>query len=350
MKKIMIATWCNNNGKTNYGQVLQAYALQKYLINKGHKVEIVNYINNIQYEKKSLRVRRFNRFVKKNINFSKLYRNIDELRKENLDYDVMIAGSDQIWNPANLNEIYLLKFGNENIKRISFASSGIFTETKENSLVIQKTAKELDGFDFVTVREKVSVEILEKYLKKRPELVCDPVFLLSDSEWSRVANVVEVKEKYIICYILGGVRNKQALLDNYRKNFGAEKVFVITSNLYEEKILWEKVKYIDDAGVGEFIYLIKNAEAVVTDSFHGTALSVIFKKQFINTKRYNEKENPYATEDRINSLYESLGIKTRKVKNVIELETLDNIEYDKLNKNLKEFIDKSKDFLQKAIS
>ena len=350
MKKILIATWCNNNGKTNYGQVLQAFALQKYLSNKGYEVKIINYTNTIQVEKKSSRVRKFKKFVRDNIKFTKLYKNINELNDELPDTDILLAGSDQIWNPANLNEIYFLNFGSASIRKISYASSGIFYEGPENSEAINKIVEMLRDFHAVSVRERISASILGSHLDNKPEVVCDPVFLLNGNEWLNVSKPVKTGGKYILCYIFGSIRNKQAILDQYRKVFSVEKILVITSNLYEEKISWDKIKYIDNAGVSEFIYLIKNAEAVVTDSFHGTSLSIIFKKQFINIYRYNENSNPYATGERIKSLMESVGMEFRKVGNVVELEKIGRIDYGSVYESLNDFKERSEEYLLNAIS
>ena len=240
MKKILIATWCNNNGKTNYGQVLQAYALQKYLLDLGNDVKIINYINMVQSEKNISRVRKFNIFLKKNIKLTKKYYNIKDLDKEISDTDILIAGSDQIWNPANIEEVYFLNFGSEKIRRVSYASSGIFFENKENSQGIEKISNFLRNFYSVSVREEISATILEKYLKYKPEVVCDPVFLLSSEKWIKVSKEYTFSETYILCYIFGGIRNKQSILESYRKIFNAEKIIVISSNWFSEKFLGKR--------------------------------------------------------------------------------------------------------------
>lgn len=350
MKRILIATWCNNNGKTNYGQVLQAFALQKYLINKENKVKVLNYINIIQAEKKSSRIKKFKKFIKENIYLTRPFDNINELDNKIKDIDILIAGSDQIWNPAILNEVYLLTFADENIRRVSYASSGIFCENDDNVSNIKKIAKELDKFYLTSVRENVSSLILQKHMKNKPEVVCDPVLLLTENEWLEVAKEIKVEEKYIFCYVFGGIRNIQAKLDYYRKSFNAQKIFVIPSNLFEERISWKRIKYLDNVGPAEFIFLIKNAEAVITDSFHGTAFSIIFKKQFVVNKRYNENSNPYTTGDRISSLMECLEMDSRKVKNVVDIENIELINYTEVSEKLEKFRKKSEEFLKKAIS
>lgn len=349
MKKILIATWCNNNGKTNYGQVLQAYALQKYLCDLDYQVEIINYINLVQPEKNSTRVKAFKKFVKRNIILTKVYRDIKELNEGLSDVDVLIAGSDQIWNPASLNNVYLLEFGKESIKRVSYASSGIFYEDEKNKNEIKHMADVLESYHAISVREEISASILDRYLTKKPEVVCDPVLLLCGDEWLKISKAVKIPEKYILCYVFGGIRNIQAILENYRIAFNAEKIVVISSNWFEEKISWKRIKYIDWSGPSEFISLIEKSEAVVTDSFHGTAFSVIFKKQFINIIRYNENSNPHATGDRINNLLHQIGIESRKVFNVAELENKNMIDYEGVEERLNTFITESEKYLINAI-
>lgn len=287
----------------NYGAVLQAYALQKYLEKLGHNAVLIDYhppylrkisdkyknkiafkaIRAILYAPdytKSKRV--FGNFKKKIKSTEKTFYLFNELRHIP-KADIYIAGSDQIWNPFMKNgcdPAYYLEFASG--KKIAFAASiGCSLPIKKYG---EYYRKKLSGFSAVTVRENETKLFLNK-LGIKAECVLDPVYLLNKSEWESICENSE-KRKYIVVYALHHI---QAIYDYARKladSYNA-KMYVISVELKEikrgnDKFFW-------NPKIEKFLSLIKNAEAVVTNSFHGVSFGLIFNRPLhIFDTEYND--------------------------------------------------------------
>lgn len=276
----------------NYGAVLQAYALQKYLEKLGHKAVLIDYhpsylrkISDKYKDKTILKIIRavlyapdytkskkvFGDFKKKIRSTEKTYFSLDEL-KDLPKADIYIAGSDQIWNPFMKNgcdPAYYLEFTSG--KKIAFAASiGC-------SLPVEKYGEyyrqKLSEFSTITVRENETKLFLNR-LGIKAECVLDPVYLLDKPEWESICDTPE-KAKYIVVYALHHI---QAIYD-YARRLAVScnaKMYVISVELKEirrgnDKFFW-------NPKVEKFLSLIKNAEAVVTNSFHGVSFGLIFNR------------------------------------------------------------------------
>lgn len=297
----------------NYGASLQAYALQEYLISQGHNVEIIDYKpdymrvhynfwyvpENSHYYKKAMnsklihfmlccyfapkrfatyaRKKKFDAFNKKFLHFTRRYNSYEELAADAPAADAYVAGSDQIWNsklPNGKDPGYFLQFGPKETKRIAYAASfGIPEIQPEHRPVMSKW---LESFNTISVREKTGLKILETLNSKGVEVV-DPVFLLTKEQWSAFAGEERIfKDKYILVYDID--------LDNDDIRKEVERL----NKLYGYKIVavcaLKKCPYaqknIKDAGPQEFVNLIKNAEFVISNSFHATSFSIIFNRPF----------------------------------------------------------------------
>ena len=206
--KIGIITF---NSAHNYGAVLQAWALQEYLKSDGHEVEIINYrlpatdnlyklykprnpfkrgklnkaVHLLQYLKKmksepnkTRKYREFERFINHTLNTTEAITKYPDLNKANFDYDIMIAGSDQIWNGGltkGVNPAYLLSFGKEEIKRVSYAASIGRDEIPEVEHML--FSRYLRNFDYISVREEKAKEAISKLSDKEVSVVLDPTLL-----------------------------------------------------------------------------------------------------------------------------------------------------------------------------
>lgn len=359
-EKAALLTWCYNNGKTNYGQILQCYAMQTMIQRLGYEVKLIRYrrkmpdekmkngfcsvhINNL-YElwyrlktvegKVDIRIIRFIRFIKRYIHLSRQCYTKEQVETVCKDCGVLFCGSDQIWNPLWFDEVYALNFGREDQKRIAYAPSGVLIENDQSQEVYRDIGKYLERFDWVAVREKKSVEILKKYTKKLVMDTVDPTLLLSRKDWNKVAAGRQSKESYIFCYSLGRLRPNKLLVKRIMEKYGAKKVLFITSGHYENESEQEKggcFFSVDTAGPSEFLALIRDAEAVCTDSFHGLALSLIFKKQFYIFERNDPDVAIWASMLRQKNLLEKVGVSHKRVmKNIKDIEEMEPIDYQEV--------------------
>ena len=297
----------------NYGATLQAFALQNYLEKFGNRVGIIDYrlLNHRRYElfktnfhgragkfvrlcpllnyiiapyrnrnmmKTWGRKMAFDNFDKNFLHIEGItYHTYDEIKNNPPSADMFIAGSDQIWNPNLPNGKdfgYYLKFGDEKIKRISYAASfGVNQVSPEQEALIKEM---LSKFQLISVREKSGVGILSKIGINAVQCV-DPVFLLSKSEWIEKLKLKDMHEtNYIMLYDFthDDERIKTfALMLAKRKNLKIISINDFCNAPYADI-------QINNAGPKEFLQYMMNAEYVVANSFHATAFSLLFHKRF----------------------------------------------------------------------
>lgn len=323
MKKIGILTFHN---AYNYGAVLQAYALKEYLQhNSNCIVEIINYKNEQIEEEKSRWNKLFSNNVVKefarNLLTAPYYWKLDKefstfihrylttekeiKRKElpSLDYDLYVVGSDQVWN--------LTLTGNDRSFFCDFASSGsvccsyaasigssVFTDDE-----LAEFKKLLEKFTLVSFREKELVPIFERIVQKKGVCsVLDPVFLLEPNKWNSITNLVD-RKPYVLFFCVGYNAELNPTLE-YAKKIANEKGMEL---LYlSNQDIWYKHQELHHCGVAspcDFLGYIKNASCVVTNSFHATAFSIIFHRDF----------------------FSEIGLKRNgRIKNILELTGLEN--------------------------
>ncbi len=305
----------------NYGQVLQCYALISFLESMGHSAYLVRTKatpkkrggivhklftllflllhpssltalkrkrNGIQpgMPKAPFIDRGFSRFKEENIPCTDTIYNYDDLLKKTLDVDALICGSDQIW--STMDPLLFLQIPGR-FKRISYSAS--FGGAKLVNYLDKRQVKAwLESFDFISVRESDGIEICKK-MGLQAEILPDPTLLLRSNEYESLLNKEnrDANEPYLLLYLLGN-----------KMDVDIKEVF----ELAEEKHL--TVKYVASQGrydeyeklyptIPEWLYLVKNARVVVTNSFHGTVFSLIFNTPFMtiplsgNAKRMNRR-------------------------------------------------------------
>lgn len=375
--KIGITTITNykeNGFVHNYGNILQNYALQTFLKNNNFNAETIyyksfvpEYTKSMQKTKKNdniiqllddivrvinrkiqrkklydLRKKRkdkFTEFINNYIAQSKnTYTHNSDLTKLNKKYDFFITGSDQVWNPyyEGANPFYYLGFAEKN-KRIAYAPSFGVDHIPES---IEKEMNEwIDNFDSISIREKVGQKILKQKFKRESQLVCDPVFLLEKKEWEKIIPTKNKYENdYFAIYLLGKktVETKRKI-KKIEKITGLKGIDIYTADSPKSKFL----------GPIEFLECIKNSKFLITDSFHGTAFSIIFNTPFVIVDR-NEKNKTkkYKMNNRIDNLISLLNAKNRNIdyllNNIEEITTSYNIE---TSKNFENLINDSKKYL-----
>ena len=324
----------------NYGAVLQAYALKKYIQKLGYEVKIINYHHETipdgyPKEDNEKRWEKFNKFIKTLIdNEEKVYTKEEDL--EQLDIDFWICGSDQIWNTEitkGFNRGFFLDF-KTNGKKISYAvSMGIPELPKEYE---KKFKESLEKLDEISVREESLKQYAEKFIDKKIEITLDPTLLLDVSDYENLL-VENSYGEYVLIYALGPDERLTKIAKKIAKE---KKVEIIELNDKAKKDYF--CKQISDASPEEFLSLIKNAKAVITNSFHGTIFSIIFKKEFYTITRLNRNS-------RMENILKIVGMEDRLIDDISDLEKVKEQNYEKAYMRLNKEKQKSKDFLKNAL-
>lgn len=326
----------------NYGAILQTYSLHRKIKDMGCQNEVVHVKNEkpkyfeeikgysiraklikslencfkiIRYKKCKRAFDNFLKFSKENIISTPEIMTLNEIDLDN--YNLIITGSDQVFGfgtKQNVNDIRFLKIDNvKAIKRYSYAASfGSYNLNNEEKIYMKEQLKK---YITISVREEQGKSFLKKEFNLDSQVNIDPVFLHTKKEWSSLTTPSKlIKEKYILVYFLVGAPILQKVIDKVKEKY---KLPVVCLQLTAIKRI-KADKYIFDAGPKEFLNLFKNAEFVITTSFHGTAFSVIFEKPF-----YSVLKNGYRTE-RFENLLKQLHLENRMITDCLgEIESID---------------------------
>lgn len=367
MKKIGILTYHPYN---NYGAVLQVYALQAFISKTFQSnVEVINFNterqqgdndilqlkgkNNIRsivaillyrgpiYCKLKLRRRRFDIFRKNYLNLTIRFKDVKSLWSNLPEEDVYISGSDQVFNPlAEYTEVYYLGFPKKTGRKIAYAPSFGLSNIEE--AITEELKSRLKDFDSLSCREKNGAEYLSKLLNKKVPCVADPVFLLSAEQWSQIAKTTQLANQfnggYIFVYRLNGGKELMSLAAKISSATGLPIICVAPDFRFLGKC---RMDY--SAGPEEMLGYIRHASYVVTDSFHGTALSLVFGTKVITYVAF-----PKAA-DRITTIMKRFHL----IQNVIfDIETFNFNELSFLDYSqyLKEYIAESVSYLKQALN
>lgn len=358
--KVGIITFHNS---TNYGAVLQALALQKKLEIMGHDVEIIDYVckNKIRLYKpiklrKTIRgnieeIRNYPFKSKKNkIMYSFMDREYrmtkekfydsSEIAKVSDKWDMVITGSDQVWNYYNtgFDTTYLLDFIDDSKKKMSYAASFGVDEVVEKYSIKYKEL--LTTFTNISVREEQGRKIVKELTGKDAQLVLDPTLLFNGDEWRKIIRSdKEINEKYILFYSLHDSEGIKKLLNLISDKTGYKVIKIASKGVDLKSKEYETII----ADPLEFIRLIDKAEVVVTDSFHGVAFSINLNKKFY--VYFTEGINSYS---RVTNLLNLSGLENRIVNN-FNFNIDDCIDYMNVNKRLEEKRNKSIEFINNSL-
>lgn len=349
----------------NYGSVLQAYALQKYLSKLGYENEIINFRSEAQkevyrpltkrkgikyilknaffllhYKSRKERYDKFEAFIEKRMNKSeKEYTSIDSLKNEEFSYDVFISGSDQIWNtaPADASMAYFLPFVKEG-KRVAYAPSFGQLGTMEKA---DEISSYLCKYDRLSIREKYGQQLIFELTGKKVPILVDPTVLLLPDEWNSLEDRKPIiNSRYIFFYTLFADKEMIKMVKTVSKILGLP---VVVSNITNQHDIVSGFRRIISSGPEDFLNLIKNAEFVCTSSFHGTVFSLLYHKLFISIRGMSD--------NRISTLLECSGLTSRAINSIDELlsyEELMNIDYTGVNTAFDKKREEAKDYLLSA--
>lgn len=381
MKKIGLAVCYDTK---NFGSQLQVLATIKVLMAMGYKTEIIRYTKKLTPKTIIQTIPRlFNiSFVK-----SKLKRN-DKLKKasvfpnileslkirdrkfikfaethftclspeffgwENLvnecktRYDAFICGSDQLWLPNNLgSHFYTLEFAPDDKPKISYATS--FGVSYIPFFQKRNTSKFLNRFSSLSTRETAGASIIKDLTGKDAEVVCDPTMLITSEEWTQIIPDKSIfNEPYIFCYFLGTNENHRKIALELKNKTNLKIITVpFLDNFIDTDIIFGDIQ-LYDIDSADFINLIRHAEYILTDSFHGTVFSILYNKPFMIFNRFGNDKN--SRNSRIDTICSTLNLNERRYDgSVIKIEN--PIDYKNVNNRLRILRESSINFLQKAL-
>ena len=379
---------------SNYGGLLQAYALSTFLKKKGYDCEQIcfNYYLSKKNKPLSLSKRLFTKgliksllvfikcsflekicatlsHAKRKINIridscrdfreyvishsDRVYDN--ESIKECQSYEALITGSDQVWlcNVETFHPGFWLSFANDSVKKISYAASVSMNEIPVELHDFIRHA--LDSFNAISVRESSDVKLIGDIIGKEKEIiqVLDPTLLLERIDWFNLCAPNPYRgRKYVFAYLLGSKWKDRAFVKKFAKNEGLEIVFIpYMQNKYKSCDLFFGDIRLNDVSPQLFLSLIRDASCVITDSFHGTVFSNIFHVNFLVLKR-NSDASKKSMNSRLYSLLNMLKMEDRLISNDSSEQTLKNlsaVDFDAVDAIIDEEKKKSETFLNNAL-
>lgn len=331
----------------NYGGNLQAYALCKVLNDMGHEAEQISldkkkdkglYLKFKELGKKillslkrnrklvkarSLAFRGFNQeIIPHSIAYSE-----KSIRECVQNYDAFITGSDQVWNPRDVCDAYLLRFAPSDKIKLSYAAS--IARNQLSQEIQERYKRALLDYKAISVRENEAVPLIAPLTDKDVRVVLDPTLLLTKEDWLSMAEPSGIKEDYLFCYFLGNNERSRKLAEEYAKKNNLKIVTLphligkrrkCDDNFGDYKLY--------DVSPQRLIGLINEAKCVFTDSFHATVFSIICQKEYFVFHRSALK----TMSSRIYTLTSLFGTKERfcdceSKESIGYIESLDKIDY-----------------------
>lgn len=369
MKRVKIITF---HSAENSGAVLQCYALQEVIKKLGGKVQIIDYqptymkeqykifvnpfeskkngsriksfaaytLQNIRFRRKWRRKNEFKNFRRTYLEMTKEYTSIMELNQDSPEADIYICGSDQIWNSSltggELDPAYFLQFGNEKIKRYSYAISVGKELTECDMENIFKMASNIEKISFR--EESVCHKFKYQFPNEKFYQCIDPTLLLDFRDWKKFVHTINEKGKYILVYALEKNEAFQKELDYIlTKKPGLKILDISQCNLN----LKGKVKRMMGFSPESFLSYIYNAEYIVTNSFHCTVFSAIFEKKFVTIQHTRSNS-------RLSNLLVGLGIENRFYSDNSDV-IFEGLDYDMIKEKLEVFRKGSIQYLEQIL-
>ena len=281
----------------NYGGLLQNFAMQQTLRRLGHEPITIDYIptmsrgrfmkvwlrnclyNLFRSEKRPLPVNRatktrkhhFDRFVRCNINTTRFVEHYSSKLVAKYGLEMVITGSDQVWRPCYNRRVLtnmFLDFVGKGVKKVAYAASFGVDKWEYKPRKARKCSKLAKRLDAISVREASGVSLCRNYLGVEAVEVLDPTLLLSAEDYKRVCSLVSPsEERYVAAYILDATPEKITLVEREAERRGVKaKVYGADKDA--------------ELSVEEWLAMFRDAEYVITDSFHGSVFSTIFRREF----------------------------------------------------------------------
>ena len=292
--KVGVLTYHSAN---NYGTCLQCYALMHLVEQAGYDCDVIDYrgekLSNSPVMRKGLAAqvtdfcvrtgsrqlkrmseKEFHSFRQKHFHLSQPVTENDLPALAKL-YDLFISGSDQVWNPyiCGCPGLYLQEFVQGKTRRGSYAASFGITELPQNEK--ERFKRDFEQFDFLAVREPEGAKIIRDLTGREAAVVLDPTLLLTAEEWREAEEPLDLKKPFIFVYMLGASSRMLRFATTLKKKTGMQLVFCPFPVGKPPISRW--YPFISPA---KWLWLMRNASYVVTNSFHGTAFSLNYEKKF----------------------------------------------------------------------
>lgn len=381
MKKVGILTLFEGN--YNYGGVLQSYALCKTINNLGHECKVISYEDSYnpiypslkeqlkQYKKVEIlnkicekvrakigskefknvyteRAKLIKDFKNTYIPHTKRF-NDEILNKEYKEFDVLVSGSDQVWNPNCSRKGFLQLFPHDSVRKVSYAASISRSKLSDNEKKIMIPA--INDFDYIGVREKTAKEILEKEISKKIYVTADPTLLLDKKKWLELNDKRTIKEDYVLCYFFSNSIKYRQIINKICELNNLKLIYIpFAKQEYNNFDIYGDGIAMNNVSPSDFISLVNNAKYVFTDSFHGAVFSLIFEKQFLVFER--DKNTKVSMNSRLYDLLEKVKLSDRMVTidSNIEGKLHNEIDFSFVNNELNKYKEESMEFLKKALN
>lgn len=361
----------------NYGGIMQAYALQKVLKDMGHSPITIDYQTKergfiykkvrlayrlakkatgkrkvpINLESKIGYLTKHNQeFINANIVQSKYINESKKLKKhfKKNSYDAVIVGSDQTWRPKyspNIYDFYLDFISKDKrIKRIAYASSFGVDDWEYSREETKKCAKLAKDFDAISVREQSGVDLCKEYLGVNSELVLDPTLLLEKEDYLALIGdrYKSGKSEGVFTYFLDKNEDKKKAAE-YIANELSSRVYSCQAKHSLGDLNSNKLEDYKMPAVQDWLASFANAEFILTDSFHGMVLSIIFEKPFITIV------NKERGASRFESFLSLLGLSHRMIDNLSDFDEsllVNDIDYNSIKHKIEDLREVSIGFLK----
>lgn len=377
--------------KTNFGSVLQAYATQYAIqrlgfngvtVNKrglgkdiargrtryyaSHLLDVDLYKAKLGFVghrlkqkldsefKSQMRQRgdAFRRFELNEFELSQELASFDQLESYLSSFDSVVVGSDQLWLPVNIDgDYFTLTHVPQGVRKISYSTSFGVSELSKSYL--EKVGRFLQSFSCISVREETGRRLVEEATGNTCEVVCDPTMLMSKREWAEVAKRgtgLIPDEPYILCYFMGNNQWNRECAIRYARNRNLKIVAIAHPDEYVSFDADYADYYPWSAGPAEWVGLVDKAEAVFTDSFHGTVFSNIFHSKYFVFRRH-KKQSAQSTNSRLDTLLDVLGVPERICESVLDFDRIESeeIDFEKVQVNIDSYVKRSEAFLKGAL-
>lgn len=283
------------------------------------------------------------------VRLSPVYHGYDELAEQSKKYSAGLVGSDQLWSPSGTaSNFYNLRFLSDPVPKISYASS--FGVSKLPFYQVKRTKAYLERFDFISVREMAGQQIVRELTGLQVPVVLDPTLLFDGGQWNRfLPDEPSDRGPYLFAYFLGPNPHHRQAVERAGKALGLKIVALHHLDQYvpADEGFGDEAPY--RVGPHEFLNLIRHASYVCTDSFHGSAFSILYHKQFVVFNRYSDHA-AVSKNSRIDSLLDSLGLQSRRCRLDVGREITEPIDYDSVDARLEKLRKASLDYLDRALA
>lgn len=362
-KKIGIATWVGNIS-LNYGSILQATAMQKLVKDCGckpltishlfledkRKGRFIRFLRNVfrKYGRQYICTYwKFKCWAKRYMNLSSMCCDNDKVIRYAIKCDILLCGSDSIWKHDWIRPLFLWDYEEINKPVISYAPSVLQGE------IVYDIGPALKRFVAISGREKKISEMLSPFTDKKVFTVLDPTLAVESSFWENKSSHRLIKDDYLICYFISEPEMHHISVEEIRKKHNLKTVVYINTNCIDTPYIrysdYQGNDYQGVVGPKEFLSLIRYAEVVCTDSFHGTCFSIVFKREFYVFGRERIWGIDVDQDYRFVDLFNRLSIEDRRIVCNDDIERIRKIDWEEVSKKLMRERSDSLNYLKTAI-